>query len=49
VQYNSPPLLLNRFLGFSWNAFEKWKVATCHLSTDFYENPETCKPIEKKG
>jgi hypothetical protein len=46
VQYNSPPLLLNRFLGFAWNTFEKWQVATCHLSKDFDENPETFQPIE---
>jgi hypothetical protein len=41
--------LVDEFLGFAQNSFEKGKAATCHFSKEFCENPGNALTNRKDG
>ncbi len=46
---NSLILLVDEFLGFAHNSFEKGKAATCRFSQEFCENPGNALTNRKEG
>jgi hypothetical protein len=42
-------LLVDVFLGFAHNSFEKQQAATCCFSKEFCENPENVLTNKKQG
>jgi hypothetical protein len=40
--------LVDEFLGFAYNSFEKGKAATCHFSKEFCENQGNALTNRKK-
>jgi hypothetical protein len=40
--------LVDIFLDFEQNSFEKQQAATCHFSKSFVKIHATCKPVERK-
>jgi hypothetical protein len=41
--------LVDEFLGFAHNSFEKGKAATCRFSKEFCENPGNALTNRKEG
>jgi hypothetical protein len=41
--------LVDGFLGFAQNSFEKRQAATCRFSKEFYENPGNVLTNRKEG
>jgi hypothetical protein len=41
--------LLDTFLGFAQNSFEKQQAALCRFSKEFGENPQNVSTKRKKG